>query len=81
MKAAEKKRIQASLTIVKLMTHFEICYLADGKSDSTITWYKDILKLYSIYLKDKVGTDTLENFTIENARKYVLYLRSSSKLG
>jgi len=32
------KRTRASPTINKLITHFEMSNLADGKSDSTITW-------------------------------------------
>ncbi|MFC1932835.1 tyrosine-type recombinase/integrase [Chloroflexota bacterium] len=75
----EDKHTKASPAIAKLITHFEMSNLADGKSNSTITWYTDILKLYSRYLKDNMGTDQLEEFNIENARNYVLYLRSRSK--
>ena len=79
--ATEDKRTRASLTINKLISHFEISNLADGKSESTITWYSDILKLFSRYLKDNTCTNRIEELNIENARNYVLYLRSRSKFG
>ena len=75
------KRTRASPTIIKLITHFELSNLADGKSESTITWYSDILKLFSRYLKENKHTNRIEEFNIENARNYVLYLRSRNKFG
>ena len=53
--------------------------LADGKSESTLIWYRDILKLFSRYLKQYMHTNSIEWFNIENARSYVLYLRSRNK--
>ena len=75
------KRTRASPTINKLTTHFELSNLADGKSESTITWYRDILKLFLRYLKEDRRSNSIDEFNIENARKYVLYLRSRSKFG
>ncbi len=70
------KRTRASPTISKLTTHFEMSNLADGKSESTITWYRDILKLFLRYLKENKHTNRIEEFSLENVRNYVLYLRS-----
>jgi len=53
--------------------------LADGKSQKTIIWYRDILKLFLRYLKENKHTNRIEEFNIENARNYVLYLRSRNK--
>ena len=78
---AKDKPTRASPTINKLITHFELSNLADGKSDSTITWYQDILKLFTRYLKENRHTNRIEEFNIENARNYVLYLRSRNKFG
>jgi len=75
------KPTRASPTITKLITHFEMSNLADGKSESTITWYNDILKLFSRYLKENRHSNSIEEFNIENAREYVLYIRSRSKFG
>ncbi len=79
--ATEEKQTRASPTIAKLITHFEMSNLADGKSDSTISWYNDILKLFLRYLKEKRHSNSIEEFNIENARDYVLYLRSRNKFG
>ncbi len=73
------KPTRASPTINKLITHFEMSNLADGKSDSTITWYGDILKLFTRYLRENRHIVRIEEFNIENARSYVLYLRSRNK--
>jgi len=77
--AIEDKRTRASPTINKLITHLEMSNLADGKSESTITWYKDILKLFLRYLKENKHTNRIEGFNIAIARNYVLYLRSRNK--
>ena len=79
--AVEDKRTKASPTINKLMTHFEKSNVVDGKSPKTIRWYNDILKLFSRYLKENRHSNSIEEFNIENARNYVLYLRSRNKFG
>jgi len=79
--AVKEKCTRASPTIAKLSSHFEMSNLADGKSESTITWYRDILKLLSRYLKENMHSNSIEEFNIENARNYVLHLRSRNKFG
>ncbi|MFC1929938.1 tyrosine-type recombinase/integrase [Chloroflexota bacterium] len=77
--ATKDKRTGASLTINKLITHFEMSNLVDGKSQKTIRWYNDILKFFCKYLKGNGQVNGIDNFNIESARKYVLYLRSRIK--
>jgi len=77
--AVKEKPTRASPTITKLSSHFEMSNLADGKSESTINWYKDILKLFLRYLKENRHSNSIDEFNIENARNYVLYLRSRNK--
>ena len=79
--ATEDKRTRASPTVNKLITHFEMSNLVDGKSESTIIWYRDILKLFLRYLKENTRSNRIGEFNIENARNYVLYLRSRNKFG
>ena len=79
--AIKERRTRASPTITKLSFQFEMSNLADGKSESTISWYRDILKLFLRYLKENRHSNSIEEFNIENARNYVLYLRSRSKFG
>jgi len=54
---------------------------ADGKSESTISWYNYILKLFLRYLKENRYSHSIEEFNIENVREYTLYLRSRNKFG
>jgi site-specific recombinase XerD len=73
------KRTRALPTIDDLITRFEMSNLADGKSQSTIDWYNDILKFFARYLKENGQANGIDGFCIENARKYVLYLRSRNR--
>jgi len=77
--ATKDKRTRASPTIDDLITRFEMSNVVDGKSPKTVRWYNDILKLFSRYLKENGQTNTIDGFNIENARKYVLYLRTRNK--
>jgi len=77
--ATKDKRTRASPTINDLITRFEMSNVVDGKSPRTVRWYSDILKFFSRYLKENGQTNDIEGFDIENARKYVLYLRSRNK--
>lgn len=75
----EHKHTRASPTINKLVAHFELSNLADGKSPKTIKWYNDILKFFSRYLKENGYINDIDGFNIENARRYVLYLRNRNR--
>jgi site-specific recombinase XerD len=75
------KRTRASPTINKPIKYFEMSNLADGKSERTITWYRDILTLFLRYLKGQKHIDNIEEFNIENVRNYILYLRGRNKFG
>ena len=70
---------RASPTIDDLITRFEMSNVVDGKSPRTIRWYSDILKFFSRYLKENGQPNGVDGFNIENARKYVLYLRSRNR--
>ena len=39
--------------------------LAYGKSESTITWYGDMMKLFTRYLKENRHTNRIEEFNAE----------------
>ena len=73
------KRTRASPTIDDLITHFEMSNVVDGKSFRTVRWYSDILMFFSRHLKQNGQPNGIDSFNIENARKYVLYLRSRNK--
>ncbi len=77
--ATKDKRTRTSSTIDDLISRFEMSNVVDGKSESTIRWYADILKFFSRYLKENGQANGIYSFSIENARKYVLYLRSRNR--
>lgn len=79
MSVIKDKTNRASPTIADLITRFEMSNVVDGKSPRTIRWYSDILKLFLRYLKENGQANVIDSFDIENARKYVLYLRSRNK--
>ncbi|MFC1972688.1 tyrosine-type recombinase/integrase [Chloroflexota bacterium] len=66
-------------TVTDLIKRFKTSNLADGKSQSTVRWYDDILIFFSRYLKENDPFGGLGAFNVENARKYVLYLRNRNR--
>jgi len=77
--ATDDKHTRVSPTINKLITHFEMSNVVDGKSQRTIDWYNDILKFFSRYMKRNSYANDISGFNIENVREYVLYLRSRNR--
>jgi len=77
--ATKDKRTRASPTIDDLITRFEMSNVVDDKSPKTIRWYNDILKFFSRYLKENGQANGIDGFSIENAREYILYLRSRNR--
>ena len=67
-------RKKTGLTIDQLIKLYEVSNQAEGKSLRTITWYSDILGLFLVYLRDKLGQDDLSIFTRDIVRAYILYL-------
>lgn len=72
-------KYRRAITIDGLITRFEMSNVVDGKSPRTVRWYSDILKFFSRYLKENAQANGIDGFSIENARKYVLYLRSRNR--
>jgi site-specific recombinase XerD len=70
---------KVELTIDELIDRYELSNLADGKSPKTIRWYRDILRLFSEYVKRKEQGGDVTCFTIDVARGYILYLRNRHK--
>ena len=73
------KHGRTSLTIDELVKRYETSNTADGKSQKTIDWYTDMLGLFSKYMKAHIYSREITDFTIDNVREYVLYLRDKPK--
>ena len=65
--------------IKELIRRFELSNRAENKSPKTIQWYTEMLETLARYLETNFGAANLELFNIENARKYIIYLRQKVK--
>jgi hypothetical protein len=70
---------KVALTMDELISRFKLSNVADGKSEKTIEWYDDILRLSLRYLETKYPRPDLSHFNADNARAYILYLRARKK--
>lgn len=66
---------KATLTIKLLIELYETSNRAEGKSPKTVSWYTDILSLFTGYLRGELLPDNISGFTKDIARNYILYLR------
>ena len=67
--------ITVSLTIKKLISQFELCNDAEGKSPNTIKWYSEILIAYLRYLEHIQRPLDISCINVNDVRGYMLYLR------
>lgn len=79
MGGAKNRNRKSTLTIGGLVSRYELSNIAEGKSPKTITWYSDILRWFISYLKLDGRDQDISSFTIDNVRRYVLYLQDNQK--
>ena len=75
----EHKKARADLSIDRLLNLYEISNQAEGKSQKTVQWYKEMLSLFHGYCINELGHQDLSRISIDTARKYVLHLRGKHK--
>jgi site-specific recombinase XerD len=63
-----------SYKLPELISYFELCNRAEGKSPKTTTWYSENLTRFSGYLQNRHLPDSIEHVDIKLLRDYVLYL-------
>ncbi len=69
----------AALNLDDLIRRYELSNRADGKSPRTISWYTDMLTLFSHYLKEKRYQKNISTFKIDTVREYIIYLRGKRR--
>lgn len=79
MGGARNRNRKSTLTIGELVSRHELSNIAEGKSPKTITWYSDILRSFISYLKLEDRGQDMSSFTIDDVRRYVLYLQDKPK--
>ena len=70
---------EAVLTIDELVILYEESNQAEGKSPKTVTWYREMLALFSNYCKKNLLSNDISVLTIDKVRHYILYLRQKPK--
>ena len=68
-----------ALAIDELMTRYAISNEVDGKSLTTVKWYREILTSFFDHVKSESGGDGLSVFTLDAAREYIIYLRNKPR--
>ena len=69
-----KTRHEKAYKLPELITYYEVCNKAEGKSPRTISWYSANLKRFQSYLASRHLKDSLKNIDTKLLREYVLYL-------
>ena len=65
--------------LADLISYYELCNKAEGKSLKTITWYSSNLKRFHRYLKARHISDLIGELDIKILREYVIYLLKQQK--
>ena len=65
---------QKTYKLSELISYYEVCNRAEGKSPKTISWYSANLKCFNNYLKNRRLPDSINNVDTKLLREYVLYL-------
>jgi site-specific recombinase XerD len=73
------KKKTAVRSIEELVDLYELSNIAEGKSSKTIAWYRDMLTLFSRFLKTKQYPSDSSGFSIDKVREYIIYLRNKPK--
>jgi len=65
--------------IQELIKRYELSNVAEGKSPKTTAWYRDMLTLFSRFLKTKQYPPGFSGLNIDTVREYIIYLRQKPK--
>ncbi|MFC1919834.1 tyrosine-type recombinase/integrase [Chloroflexota bacterium] len=65
---------QETYSLSDLISYYEVCNRAEGKSHRTIDWYTANLKQFHRYLKIRHLSDSIHSVDIKLLRQYILYL-------
>ena len=70
---------KCSKTLPELIAYFELCNNSEGKSPKTVSWYSEILSLFSRYLSERQHSVEIGSIDIQLLREYVLHLQKRAK--
>ena len=58
----------------ELITYYDTCNRAEGKSPRTISWYTSNLNYFQTYIKNRHIPDSLNSIDTKLLREYIIYL-------
>ena len=61
------------LELEKLILHLEQSNRAEGKSPKTVSWYEEMLSVFTRYLESSGIIPILANFNLESVRAFIVY--------
>ncbi len=61
------------IQLSKLVSHFNQCLKAEGKSPKTVSWYEQMLSVFTRYLESSGIIPVLVNFNLENVRTFIVH--------
>ena len=70
--------IQA-LSLDDVIRRYVLSNQAESKSPATVTWYSDMLRSFSDYMKRTQDSCRLNDFTVDAVRGYIVFLRQKPK--
>ncbi len=68
-----------ALSLDEIIRRYALSNQAENKSPSTVTWYNDMLRSFSDYMKRTQDSCRLNNFTVDTVRGYIIFLRQKPK--
>jgi site-specific recombinase XerD len=63
----------SDIELDKLVVHFTQCMKAEGKSAKTVSWYEEMISVFTRYLESSGITPVLASFNLENVRTFILF--------
>jgi site-specific recombinase XerD len=63
----------SDIELDKLVLHFTQCMKAEGKSSKTVSWYEEMLSVFTRYLESSGIAPVLASFKLENVRTFILF--------
>ncbi len=61
------------IELKKLILHFEQSNRAEGKSPKTVSWYEEMLSIFTRYLESSGIIPVLANFYLESVRAFIVH--------
>ena len=77
--SATTKNVKTALSLEGLMRQYELSNIASGLSPKTIDWYTEMLSSLSRFVKSNDIPDDVSSITVDNIRKYIVYLKNKHK--